>query len=774
MSRDTLLAPLKREVEVPEPSPLYLVGAAVAAGVMIILPLIYLALIALVVWAALWHMVNNHWLFTESDLRGRALAGAFGLYLTPLIAAPIVILFLIKPFFAPRVDDAVPLSLEEQQQPLLFAFVHRLCEAVGAPTPRRIDVDVDINASAGFRRGMWSMFGNDLVLVIGLPLAASMDLRQFAGVLAHEFGHFTQGGAMRLTYVVRRMNGWFARVVYERDAWDARLAATLQNPPHQVVWVVTAAIVAMVWIGRKILWVLMMIGHGVSSFLLRQMEYDADRFESALAGADGFERTSRQLLLLNAAGGGAMQHVKDALDQGQIPDNLPALIDHYAQAAPAELRAKLNEHIDATGTGIFETHPSNRDRIAAASGRKEAGFYPWGTPASALFMDFDRLCRLATMAHFQRLLGDHLARLQVVPVERAVKSQKAQASAGEARRRVLQDCDTILRPLFPDPDRVAKPMPNAQDGLARLTKVRSVLHDRGGSVRTTLAALAAVDEARAKLRHAKALRAANVKIKPAEFGVASVKESDLAAAGDELERRAAALEPKLDAAERAMSERLTLATRLLQTPLAERVKGGEAGAAKLRRRVEVLRETLVALQAAWHHVQTLRERQHALAVLIEHIDSKGEDESFIAAFQRSVRQLHDAQTSLRDALNHQRYPFEHADRSTMLGGYLAPQIPPVEQIGEVISLGEGMLERAVGLYYRCLNTLAETVERIEDGLGLERLPVPAGEGTHVDAEESSSLQSTTCNTRSQRTPGGSEGAALRGGGGTYDQTISSG
>jgi Zn-dependent protease with chaperone function len=36
-----------------------------------------------------------------------------------------------------------------------------------------------------------------LVLVIGLPLAAGMSMRQVAGVLAHEFGHFAQGAGMR-------------------------------------------------------------------------------------------------------------------------------------------------------------------------------------------------------------------------------------------------------------------------------------------------------------------------------------------------------------------------------------------------------------------------------------------------------------------------------------------------------------------------------------------------------------------------------------------------
>lgn len=61
------------------------------------------------------------------------------------------------------------------------------------------------------------LFGNDLVLTIGMPLVLGLSLRQFAGVLAHEFGHFSQGAGMRLTFIIRTISVWFTRVVYERD-----------------------------------------------------------------------------------------------------------------------------------------------------------------------------------------------------------------------------------------------------------------------------------------------------------------------------------------------------------------------------------------------------------------------------------------------------------------------------------------------------------------------------------------------------------------------------
>ena len=133
----------------------------------------------------------------------------------------------------------------------------------------------------------------DLVLTIGLPLVAGMDLTMLTGVLAHEFGHFAQGTGMRLTYVIRSINGWFARVVYERDSWDQWLVDAQHTSEHWAISIIVALARLFVWMTRRILWVLMVIGHGVSSFMLRQMEFDADRYEARVSGSDDVRENGR-------------------------------------------------------------------------------------------------------------------------------------------------------------------------------------------------------------------------------------------------------------------------------------------------------------------------------------------------------------------------------------------------------------------------------------------------------------------------------------------------
>src|SRR6185295_14581246 len=185
--------------------------------------------------AVLWHLRYNLWIF-DGGSSGAVLR--LILYLGPAVAGGILVFFMVKPFFAAKAKRPEPITLDPAKEPLLFAFVQKICGLVGAPVPCRIDVDCQVNASASLRRGLWS---KDLVLTIGLPLASGMDMRQFGGVQAHEFGHFAQGAGMRLTYIVRKVSFWFARVVYERDAWDVDLEKLARGADIRIGIVLHAA-----------------------------------------------------------------------------------------------------------------------------------------------------------------------------------------------------------------------------------------------------------------------------------------------------------------------------------------------------------------------------------------------------------------------------------------------------------------------------------------------------------------------------------------------------
>jgi Zn-dependent protease with chaperone function len=394
---------------------LYQLGLVVVTFAMVMLPLIYLAMIGAAGWAVYYWA--SHFSFLLSAGRGRGWIIMLLLYLTPLFAGLVLVFFMVKPLFARRASHAQPLALNPGAEPLLFAFVTRLCQVVGAPLPTRIDIDCQLNASASFRRGLFSFLGNDLVLTIGLPLATSLNLRELAGVLAHEFGHFTQGFGMRLTYVIRTVNGWFARVVFERDQWDVTLEEAAQTEDWRAAIIVGFARLG-VWFSRQLLRLLMVVGHGIGCFMLRQMEYDADSYEIKLAGSQAFESTMRRFHVLGVTLDRTYKDMRSMWNIGKrLPENFPAYFMNYATAMPETERVRLEDTMGLQATGIFDTHPSNGDRIRRARQAGEPGVFQIEAPASALFSSFEVPARQVTILHYQDDLGLPLELAKLVPVE---------------------------------------------------------------------------------------------------------------------------------------------------------------------------------------------------------------------------------------------------------------------------------------------------------------------------------------------------------------------
>lgn len=382
----------------------YMAGLMIVALVMVLLPLLYLAMIGAAGW--LVYYWATHFTFIMHAGGGvRVMLLKVLVYITPLFSGLIMVFFMVKPLFARMPRQAQPLALNPGAEPLLFAFISKICEAVGAPTPTRIDLDCQVNASAGFRRGFLSFLGNDLVLTIGLPLVAGVNTRQLAGIIAHEFGHFTQGFAMRLTYVIRRVNGWFARVAYERDQWDLMIEEMSES---EDTWSVVLGMVSQfaVWASRVLLKVLMYTGHIIGCFMLRQMEYDADSYEIKLAGSENFEAATRRIHVLSAVTSRAYQGMKAQWNQKhQLPRDFSDWVLQHDAKLPGEVRAKLEDTLGLDPTGLMDTHPSSGDRIRRARLAAEPGVFTVEIPARRLFSNFDAVSRQVSALHYTDDLG---------------------------------------------------------------------------------------------------------------------------------------------------------------------------------------------------------------------------------------------------------------------------------------------------------------------------------------------------------------------------------
>ena len=707
----------------------YQLGLLATAVVMLLLPLVYLALVAAVSYAVYYHVVYNVAIFGGTgNAKGKVIA-----YLAPLVVGIILVLFMIKPLFAKRGRGNAPTSLRRDQEPLLFAFVERLCEVVGAPKPSAIQVDTQVNASASFREGVVGFLRKDLVLTIGLPLAAGLTMRQLAGVLAHEFGHFAQGTGMRLTFIVRSINMWFARVVYERDAWDEWLERTSRDGGHWGIMIVLLLSRLFVFLTRRVLWLLMIVGHAISSFMMRQMEYDADRYETRVAGSDAFAATSERLSMLSVASRAAFNDLQAAWQERRLGDDISLLIRHRDFTMPAEVRQAVQKMGAEGKTGWFDTHPCDASRIASSRRENAPGLFTLDDPATDLFADFCMTSRDATVMFYQRDLGLPVRGENLVSSSDLITSVGKQEQAQRSVERFFQGMVHPVRPVFPPSD-----IPDVRDRDAAaelLLRRRAQAVSHGSKLAETAKAFSAADKKLVNTKVARAMLSAGVRVDFAALGIPagnyeSLRAVEQSAANDRTaaaERMKAGLTPQM--------QRLQVALALDAPPPASanapsiEEPNDDAGEYDLSDAPssggggDALRTAFSGLARAADLVEELRQNWIVLTGLLQHLRPDGNNpEPFINEVLARSRKVSRSLSDVRDALHKIPYPYEHVERGVSLASFVVKAIPEAENVGVAHQAGELAIDAYYPLYTRILADLCSRAEAAEHCLGLEPLP----------------------------------------------------
>lgn len=686
--------------------PAYQAGLVLVAIAMVLLPLIYIGLIAAVAVAlGAYVSVGPAWFDLGSV--GRGIQWKVLGFLAPIVAGIILIFFMVKPLFAHRAGAMEPVVLDRSKQKDLFDFVDGLCGIVGAPTPRRIAVDCAANASASFERGAHDLLTGHLALTIGLPLAASLDLRGLAGVLAHEFGHFAQGTGMRLSYVIRSVNNWFARVVYERDDWDESLDRWA-NRADLRIGIILHLSRFFVWLTRRVLWLLMMVGHGISCFMLRQMEFDADRYQAKLVGPRAFENTFLRLHLLNVASAQGTEVLARLWEQGELPEDIPDMVVQLADRLPAEVEEQVREHLRSGKTGFFDTHPAEAARIARAGRESAEGTFQFEAPAAALFHDFEALSRRATLEYYRGVVGEVFERAALVPVAKVLEETADLQDQTASLERVFKGTLSAVKLVWLP--RVIEPIPDWDAACAAIREARRAMADRSSAAKAAVDVFAQEDERRMKADVACNLMEAGVWVDIESLGLEDEDPDAARVVIADAEAKQAGVAAEIDAFLESAGGWLGAAIRLLAHPeAAERIDPG-----LLRQDMKPLVQAFYSLQDGGDEFLALREQLTVMSELIQAIQKGEGNESAAEECQSMAERLKTKLEALRERLT-EAYPFKHAGGPIRIGyQVVGGEIAESNDLGSLYVQAATALERYQQLYLRllaCLTHAAETLER---------------------------------------------------------------
>jgi Zn-dependent protease with chaperone function len=176
------------------------------------------------------------------------------------------------------------LKLKKEEQTELWNFIYKICDETGAPRPKNIYIDPDVNAYVSYSNMWLSLFlPIKKELTVGLGLISCLNLSEFKAVMSHEFGHFAQSSMKIGSYIISA-NTIIHDIIYSRDKWDDILDQWRASDLRLSVaaWVITPVI----WGVRQILTLFYQFLNLMYSLLSREMEFNADKVAVSTSGSD--------------------------------------------------------------------------------------------------------------------------------------------------------------------------------------------------------------------------------------------------------------------------------------------------------------------------------------------------------------------------------------------------------------------------------------------------------------------------------------------------------
>ncbi|AVR98843.1 heat-shock protein HtpX [Pseudoduganella armeniaca] len=278
------------------------------------------------------------------------------------------------------VRNATPEGLTEitaKEEPGLFAFLHELADAAGAPRAHRVFLSNRVNAAVFYDLSLLNLLlPSKKNLEIGLPLVNTLPLGELRAVLAHEFGHFAQRSMAvgRWVYVAQQIA---SHLVAQRDKFDTLLdwLGRFDYRLRIFAWLLQLV----VWSIRSLVEMAFRVVLLMQSALSREMELQADLVAVALTGSDALIHALHRLHAADDAWQRALQFAHNEAAQGcavadvyavqsLITRRMAAILDDdaYGGVPPVPAEAPAQHRLFRQQLGhppkMWQSHPLNHER----------------------------------------------------------------------------------------------------------------------------------------------------------------------------------------------------------------------------------------------------------------------------------------------------------------------------------------------------------------------------------------------------------------------------
>ena len=471
----------------------------------------------------------------------------------------------------------------------------------------------------------------------------------------------------------------------------------------------------------------MWTGHLLSCFLSRQMEFDADLHEIRLVGSETFTATQKAFPELHAAADDALNELARLSSLGTLVVNYPMLIGHCQERISPDALAEIGVGRDTEKAHLWDTHPTDRARIAHAKKANEPGVFHGTSPAHTIFRDFSALSERFTCRWLEQRFGLSLAGFRTLSFEDYQRESKEHEERLQRGQAYFGSALSVLNPIA----LAESSLP--WDGRAG-NELRRLIGTWPDEVEPLIAAEVcrehddmrrSVDELQSQ---AILLKTSHANASP-RYGAIAVQNKTAALAA--LENDISEMDTKLKAAEiryrrirGLFEERMALAYRALlclsgreeRAPLLkdkQNLKGNVPSFAELLNRCGELQPMLKVLCAQCPTLLHIHKLRIGLEGAFTAVFGQSLSKDDIWELERVGFEIEKALVSLRKEMKALPYPFPTPNQNATVAETIIGEIPDGDDIGQIHAKASAVEELFFRAYFEGMYELASALSLAE-------------------------------------------------------------
>ncbi|MBS0189276.1 MAG: M48 family metalloprotease [Planctomycetes bacterium] len=665
----------------------YRVSLIGAALFLCLVPVVYVGLIA-AIGVGVWKFYTGEF---GVVLGAEGLHPFLSMFLVALpgLGGVVVALLMLRPiprFFSEAPVESV-LEISPSEEPRLFGFVEAVCATMGAPAPERISIDCSVNASAQLTSSAFAG-RRRLTLHFGLPLVAGLTSTEFAGVLAHEFGHFSQGSGMRATSILMRLTYWMMIAAYERGGVDEWLSNWRSSKSFLLVVMALFAGLC-VWMTRSLLQVVFFLAFGVARFMGRRMEFDADAHQARFVGSETAMATWPRIFALQEALEVADGKVGEQWRSKRLPEDFPALVASISRRLSPDVRARIRRTLETRTNGWLDSHPASGRRLDAMRELAEKGVFRLDAPATTLFTNFNDAAKRVSYGFFKRRVGEAIFSATFVKSSAIFGSSAEEESRHEVARGYLGFEPPEWRPLAIRSDALSFEIePKAcweqvNAARARLQKAAPAARDAEEDFFSAERVIRNADAAEAAF-------GAGIGSIHARFDLSFRTEREMRRARERALEKATPAIRAMDEAIGAASLRIACTLRMLAFAGIER---RVPDARRMSERAATLLCASEALRGSRPRANAVLEDFLSMVVLAPFVDDPKHRDRVREPFRLLSDRVREGVLGIRQDLGGIRSPYPGVDGEVSLGGLLSSETPAWREYEQILLAGNELVRK---------------------------------------------------------------------------------